>query len=53
MGTLHYGEHQPFAPVMHDAPNLIDEALVEVHQLKKDFGQHFAALESKLNRMKK
>jgi uncharacterized OB-fold protein len=35
-----------------DAPNLVDEALAEVHQLKKDFTQWLAALESKLNRMK-
>jgi len=31
-----------------DAPNLVDEALAEVHQLKKDFNQRLAALESKL-----
>jgi hypothetical protein len=36
-----------------DAPNLVDEALAEVHQLKKEFNQRIAALESKLNRMKK
>jgi hypothetical protein len=30
-----------------DAPNLVDEALAEVHQLKKDSNQRLAALESK------
>jgi hypothetical protein len=31
-----------------DALNLVDEALAEVHQLKKDSNQRLAALESKL-----
>ena len=31
-----------------DAPNLVDETLAEVHQLKQDFTQRLAVLESKL-----
>lgn len=45
---LQYGEHQPSVLAMHDAPNLIDEAIAEVQQMQKQL----SALEKKLNRIK-